>query len=114
MVTKMQTKRKQNSRFKEFIDNLKPMRVNGRMIKPVYLILLFNIFGFFLALGSNEKGLDTKALAYFLFATILMFLANKYVTKITKGDGYILQIACMLFSIGIIVIYRLNPHEGLK
>ena len=54
----MQTKRKQNSRFKEFIDNLKPMRVNGRMIKPVYLILLFNIFGFFLALGSNEKGID--------------------------------------------------------
>ena len=114
MVTKMQTKRKKNSRFKEFIDNLKPMRVNSKMIKPVYLILLFNIFGFFLALGSNEKGLDPKALAYFLFATILMFLANKYVTKITKGDGYILQIACMLFSIGVIVIYRLNPYEGLK
>lgn len=114
MVTKMQTKRKKNSRFKEFIDNLKPMRVNSKMIKPVYLILLFNIFGFFLALGSNEKGLDSKALVYFLFATILMFLANKYVIKITKGDGYILQIACMLFSIGIIMIYRLNPYEGLK
>lgn len=110
----MQTSTKKNNKLVEFFNNLKPMRVNSKMIKPVYLILLFNIFGFFLTLGSNEKGASEKAFVYFLFATVLMFLANKYVTKITKGDGYILQIACMLFSIGSIMIYRLNPSEGLK
>lgn len=43
-----------------------------------------------------------------------MNVANRLVVKVTGGDNYLLLVASMLFSIGVVMIFRLNPYEGTR
>lgn len=88
--------------------------IHKKRMSPTSLLLLFDIIAFSLALGSNLSELTSKSVFYFMVITAVIFLSNKLIIKLTNGDAYILQIASMLFSIGIVMIYRLDPATGLK
>lgn len=44
----------------------------------------------------------------------IVYIANFIISKVSKGDNYLFLIICMLQSIGIIMIYRINPALGIK
>lgn len=58
----------------------------------------FDIELFFLALGLVASS----------------FLTNTFFRKFIHGDPYLLMIAQALFSIGVIVVYRIDPDAGIK
>ncbi|MDY6065737.1 MAG: FtsW/RodA/SpoVE family cell cycle protein [Finegoldia sp.] len=88
--------------------------INKKKTDPTTLLLIFDIIAFALALGSNPADLTSKSVLYFIIVTAIIFLANKLIIKLADGDAYMIQIASMLFSIGIIMIYRLDPATGIK
>ncbi|MFT4445793.1 FtsW/RodA/SpoVE family cell cycle protein [Parvimonas sp. G1967] len=72
------------------------------------LLLFFQILGLFLIMARDFANFD-KTKLYFMIALIgFVYISGKLVQKFTRGDYYIMLIANMLFSIGILEIYRLN------
>lgn len=72
------------------------------------LLLFFQILGLFLIMARDFANFD-KTKLYFMIALIgFVYISGKMVQKFTRGDYYIMLIANMLFSIGILEIYRLN------
>lgn len=109
---KQKTKKKS---FLNFFKNLQPMRVYGKIADPKKLILLFQILIFGLTLFSDEEGtVDLKGAILFLLLIILVYFSNTFIPKITKGDPYLFQVASVLFTIGVAMIYRLNSNLGIK
>lgn len=78
------------------------------------LLLLFQLLGLSLIISRDIGNFDSKKF-YFLIGLILfVFISGKIVQKLTRGDEYITLIANMLFSIGILVIYRLKPELAIR
>lgn len=100
--------------FKDIIRMLKPMEVSGDMVNPRSLILLFDIMALSLVLFAQEGPVETKDFLIFVMFIVVIYLSNKYVPIITKGDPYIFEIITLLFSIGVAMIYRLDPASGIK
>ena len=72
------------------------------------LLLFFQILGLFLIMARDFANFD-KTKLFFMIALIgFVYISGKLVQKFTRGDYYIMLIANMLFSIGILEIYRLN------
>lgn len=80
---------------------------------PQGLLLIINILALLLLMTFNielEKDIIFSAIA--LITTI--FISSFVLYKISSGDTYIYLIVTMLISIGIIMIFRINPALGLK
>lgn len=78
------------------------------------LIFIFQVLALTTVLFVKNDLSYTKR-AIFAFALIAgLFLATKILAKVSSGDSYILLIALMLFSIGSIMIYRLEPDLAFK
>ena len=72
------------------------------------LLLFFQVLGLFLIMARDFANFD-KTKLFFMIALIgFVYISGKMVQKFTRGDYYIMLIANMLFSIGILEIYRLN------
>lgn len=80
---------------------------------PQNLMVLFNIMALLLLYLFKDR-LDN----YVLFSGILMifiiYISHFILMKVSGGDHYIFLIISMLVSIGIIMIYRINPNYGFK
>lgn len=61
-----------------------------------------------------RETLNKITLIYSLALILLVYLSNFFLLKITSGDNFIFLIVTMLVSIGVIMIYRINPELGLK
>ena len=80
---------------------------------PQSLLMLINILALLLLMTFNtELEKNTIYLAIGLIFTI--FISSFVLYKISSGDNYIFLIVTMLISIGIIMIYRINPNLGFK
>lgn len=80
---------------------------------PQGLLMLINILALLLLMTFNtELEKHTIYLAIGLIFTI--FISSFVLYKISSGDNYIFLIVTMLISIGIIMIYRINPDLGFK
>ena len=78
------------------------------------LLLFFQILGLFLIMARDFANFD-KTKLYFMIALIgFVYISGKLVQKFTRGDYYIMLIANMLFSIGILEIYRLNDKLAFR
>lgn len=99
----MMISKKLKSRFKTLNVN---SHVSTKSIQG--LLLFFQILGLFLIMARDFANFD-KTKLYFMIALIgFVYISGKLVQKFTRGDYYIMLIANMLFSIGILEIYRLN------
>lgn len=78
------------------------------------LLLLFEILALVLLFVYETDYLDSYTLFTAIGLIIIVYLSNFILSKITTGDNYIFLIATMLMSIGIIMIYRLDPQAGVR
>ena len=78
------------------------------------LLLFFQILGLFLIMARDFANFDRKKLIFMIALISFVYISGKLVQKFTRGDYYIMLIANMLFSIGILEIYRLNDKLAFR
>ncbi|HZK56807.1 MAG TPA: FtsW/RodA/SpoVE family cell cycle protein, partial [Clostridia bacterium] len=80
--------------------------------RPVYVLIIVNLL-FFILLSLHVQPLDPSVLIVGGGVIILMTISYIIIVKRRMGDQYIFLIISMLVSLGIIMLYRLNPDYGL-
>lgn len=98
-------------KVKNRILSINPSIIHDRFVEPRILLLIFQLLAFTLALFSPENIIPADGLK-FLLVMVITFVFVSYFPRWTKGDSYILLISCMMYSIGLVMIYRLRPNEG--
>lgn len=78
------------------------------------LLLFFQILGLFLIMARDFANFDRTKLVFMIALISFVYISGKLVQKFTRGDYYIMLIANMLFSIGILEIYRLNDKLAFR
>lgn len=81
--------------------------------KPVNMIAAVNIIAFGL-LYLYKRPFDYYILLAGLSIILLVYAVNFILVKANLGDEYLFSIAAMLCSIGVIMLYRLDPVYGFK
>lgn len=99
----MMISKKLKSRFRTLTVN---SHVSTKSIQG--LLLFFQILGLFLIMARDFANFDKTKLFFMIALISFVYISGKLVQKFTRGDYYIMLIANMLFSIGILEIYRLN------
>lgn len=80
--------------------------------RPIYILIIVNIL-FFALLSLQVQPLDPSILIAGGGVIILMVTSYIVIVKRQMGDQYIFLIISMLTSLGIIMLYRLNPAYGI-
>lgn len=80
---------------------------------PQNLIFLIDIMALLL-LYFYKDGFDNFILTSGILLTFIIYISNFMLLKTSSGDHYIFLIMTMLVSIGIIMIYRINPDYGFR
>lgn len=113
MKNKKALKRNEGSFFKKIFS--KDFNFSRSSVKnPLRLLLLFQVLAMGLISVSAGENFNTKNTLLFISFIIGVNIANRLVVKVTDGDNYLLLVASMLFSIGVVMIFRLNPYEGTR
>lgn len=81
---------------------------------PRQLLFVFELLSLILIFIYQGEKPDKYTLATGLGLVIIVYLSNYILLRLSSGDHYIFLIATMLMSIGIIMIYRLDPLLGIK
>ncbi|MDD3224237.1 MAG: FtsW/RodA/SpoVE family cell cycle protein [Clostridium sp.] len=90
------------------MDSLKEEK---RLLRTTYLFCIVSFFNLFII----KQPLDKGALIICAVICILMGYSHFIIRKFfPHGDKYILIFACILSSIGMVMIYRLNPNYAVK
>lgn len=80
---------------------------------PQNLIVIIDIMALILLFSFRGYFDQTIFISGTLFISIIYFF-NRFLLKFSSGDHYLFLIMSMLISIGIIMIYRINPVYGFK
>lgn len=89
------------------------MSVLNKYRSPVNIIALINVIAFAL-LSLYQEPFNIKVLYAGGLMVFLIYLANILVIKLKFEDEILFLIVSMLTSLGIIIIYRLDPILGWK
>ncbi len=81
--------------------------------RPIYILITINLL-FFTLLFLYQKPFDPSILVAGAAVIVLMVISYIVIVKKQMGDQYIFLIISMLTSLGIIMLYRLNPSYGFK
>ena len=81
--------------------------------KPHLMIVLLNILGYGILMFMYPESIKQLFIMGFLVSTILI-LSCAIIHKMSLRDGYIFLIVSMLFSIGEIMLLRLDMVYGKK
>lgn len=85
---------------------------NAKRAKFLLYILQFLLLTF--SLMHNVANINEKDFLTYIAIIITTMFTTFIVDKITKGDNTLLLIVNMLFTIGVSMVYRLNPEAGRK
>ena len=83
-------------------------------IKANFLLFLFEFLSLSLAMIFNIKNLTNIDFYTYLAILLVTLLTSFLVDRFTKSDNILLLIVNMLFSIGVAIIYRLDPKLGRR
>ncbi|MGI6711384.1 MAG: FtsW/RodA/SpoVE family cell cycle protein [Bacillota bacterium] len=89
------------------------MSVLQKYPRPVNIIALINFIAFAL-LYIYQKPLDNYIILAGLLIIGIIYLSDMLMTKLNYEDEILFLIVSMLSSVGIIIIYRLDPDLGVK
>lgn len=89
------------------------MSVLQKYPRPVNIIALINFIAFAL-LYIYQKPLDNYIILAGLLIIGIIYLSDMLMTKLNYEDEILFLIVSMLASVGIIIIYRLDPDLGVK
>jgi len=81
---------------------------------PIRLLFLFEILSLSLIFLYRWDNLDFNTFATGIGLILLVYASNTVLRKISNGDHYIFLIVCMMFSIGLIMIFRISSDLGVK
>lgn len=85
-------------------------RLNYR--RPAFLLILMNIFGFGLLYVANDYN---KNIIYIGLGILGFFILTYAIIILCRmGDKFIVPMACMLITIGVILLCRINIEYGIK
>lgn len=87
-------------------------KISGKT--PRRLLFLYEILALSLLFIYQKDNLDRYIIFIGIGLVLLVYISSYFLLKISSGDNYIFLIATMLMSIGIIMIYRINPEAGVK
>lgn len=90
--------------FKKFIS----YRVPRNLLVLVYLMALILLF------SKNIDEPDMFTIITGLTLLLIIYVSNFILIKLSTGDNYIFLIVTMLISLGMIMIYRIDPELGAK
>ena len=82
--------------------------------KANFLLFLFEFLSLSLAMIFNIENLTKVDFYTYLAILAVTLLTSFLVDKFTKSDNILLLIVNMLFSIGVAIIYRLDPKLGRR
>lgn len=80
--------------------------------RPVFLLVLMNLLGFGLLFVANGYNLNIAYIGLGLLALFVVMLI--IISACRMGDKFIVPMACMLITMGVIVLCRINIDYGLK
>ncbi|MGF7056583.1 FtsW/RodA/SpoVE family cell cycle protein [Brassicibacter mesophilus] len=80
---------------------------------PQNLLVLINALALLLLITYN-KNLDKNIIISGVLLIFTIYISSFILYKFSSGDHYIFLITTMLVSIGIIMVYRINPALGFK
>lgn len=89
-----------------------PIRAKQAFAQTKWLLFLFQFLAIFLVYLFQIKEINQQSILFGGGLLLVSLLSLTIVHGVTKGDSYLLLIANMIFSIGIIMIYRLDPDRG--
>lgn len=81
---------------------------------PRNLLMLFEAMALLLFLIHDRQNFDRFTLIYGIVFIFIVYAANFLLLRISTGDNYIFLIVTMLISIGIVMIYRIEPALGIR
>jgi cell division protein FtsW (lipid II flippase) len=81
---------------------------------PRNLLVLFNSLTLLLLFVYEKERIDKFTLISAISLVLIIYISNFILLKISTGDNYIFLIVTMLLSLGLIMIYRINPVLGIK
>lgn len=87
---------------------------NVKLKTPRRLLFLFMILAIILLVSFDEAILEDFTIKTIIGLVVLVYASNYLLNKMSSGDKYIFLIVSMLFSIGVIMIYRINGGLGSK
>lgn len=80
---------------------------------PENILISINLIGLLLVNLYNDS-FDQLSILMAIGIILVVYISNLILSKITTGDHYIFLIVSMLMSIGIIMIYRIDPELGFR
>ncbi|MBQ7035996.1 MAG: FtsW/RodA/SpoVE family cell cycle protein [Clostridia bacterium] len=85
---------------------------NFRKLTPLFLVLLMNILGFGILFFSSAS-VDTQALYYSLALLGLVLVSYMLIVFFSMGDHYLFLIVSALLTVGILMLFRLDPTQAM-
>ena len=82
--------------------------------RPRNLLFLLELMALVLLFVYDRENLDKFTIISGLSLILMIYISNFLLLRISTGDHYIFLITTMLLSIGVIMIYRINPVLGIK
>ena len=80
--------------------------------RPAYLLILMNFFGFGLLFTANNYNLEMLYVGAGLLG--LFILIYTVIVLCRMGDKFIVLMACMLITIGVLLLCRINLEYGIR
>lgn len=80
--------------------------------RPAYLLILMNLLGFGLLFLANDQNLNILYIGAGLLT--LFMLIYTIIVLCKMGDKFIVLMACMLITIGVLLLCRINIEYGIK
>ncbi len=80
--------------------------------RPAYLLMLMNLLGFFLLFMANEYNPNILYIGAGLLGLFILIYTMIVLCKM--GDKFIVLMACMLITIGVLLLCRINIEFGIR
>lgn len=80
--------------------------------RPAYLLILMNLFGFGLLYLADDFNAKLLYIGGGLLGLFLLIYA--IIVLCRMGDKFIVLMACMLITIGVLLLCRINPDYGIR
>ena len=81
---------------------------------PIRLLFIFEILSLSLIFMYRWDNLDFNTFATGIGLILLVYFSNSVLRRISSGDHYLFLIVSMMFSIGLIMIFRISSDLGVK
>ncbi len=82
--------------------------------RPRNLLLIFQVLTISLLYLYNIEAFDRSMIHLAIGLIAIVYASNFLITRISNGDDYLFLIVSMLLSIGLILVYRIQPEAGQR